>query len=132
MKIRIFNKKINEKMDRLIELWEIVVTAPDKDKGRILTDKEVEEFYEKYPTYKSFAASDWYYGDEWVLTSIRSQQRDKCICQYCGDVSTKSHHIRNVYNYPKWMYYIDNVVSECDKCHKKIHDRKRISYNKNK
>jgi len=75
-------------------------------KGGITTENEK---FRKSPEYK-----------QWRKDVLK---RDKYICQECGQVGGKlqAHHIKSFSKYPEFRLVIDNGITLCISCHKKIH-----------
>lgn len=50
-------------------------------------------------------------------------KRDKYTCQKCGAIGVhlQAHHIKQWAYYPKERYKIENGVTLCKECHKKLH-----------
>ncbi len=66
-------------------------------------------------------------------------ERDDYTCQECGkkEVYLNAHHIRPWSLFPDDRYEVDNGVTLCQKCHKKVHERKShkfldLGYGRNK
>lgn len=53
-------------------------------------------------------------------------QRDKYTCQLCGDCrggNLRAHHIRMYSVFPELRYDVDNGITLCETCHKKVHSQ---------
>lgn len=53
-------------------------------------------------------------------------QRDKYTCQICGGShggNLRAHHIKLYSVFPELRYDVDNGITVCDNCHKKIHSQ---------
>lgn len=52
-------------------------------------------------------------------------QRDNFICQMCGKVGGQlnAHHVKSYKDYPKLRYSVQNGLTLCVKCHRKIHSK---------
>jgi len=58
---------------------------------------------------------------EWRYQVFR---RDEYTCRVCGNDkggNLRAHHIREYANYPELKYVVDNGVTLCEACHKKVH-----------
>lgn len=53
--------------------------------------------------------------------------RDKGVCQLCGAVEKTMHvhHIKAYKDYPKERTNVDNGITLCPKCHRRVHREKR-------
>lgn len=56
-------------------------------------------------------------------------KRDNYICKTCGRANGKihAHHIKGFIKYPELRYSVDNGITLCVSCHKKLHGRKNKS-----
>ena len=52
--------------------------------------------------------------------------RDKFTCVKCGQIGGKlnAHHLKSYKKHKRLRYRIDNGITLCEKCHKKIHKNK--------
>ena len=102
--------------------------------GRKKHNETVKRFYQKHPE-KVIQNKDSIFkklGDKinmtisqvkWYLLrwSQAVRNRDKNICQNCGDKAVNSHHIIHKKTYPQLMLNINNGISLCKKCHDECH-----------
>lgn len=78
---------------------------------------------------KSFSYR-FYHSSEWESARLAALQRDSYLCQHClaAGVVTPAvmvHHIAELtpanINDPAYTTNPDNLISLCDRCHKKVH-----------
>lgn len=52
--------------------------------------------------------------------------RDLYTCKKCGQIggNLNAHHIKEFAKYPKLRYEVNNGITLCESCHKKIHKKK--------
>ena len=57
---------------------------------------------------------------------MRVFERDNFKCQVCGKVGGElnAHHIKEFSEYPELRFEVDNGITLCVNCHKKIHGKK--------
>lgn len=69
---------------------------------------------------------------EWIEVRKKAIKRDKGKCKLCGSKkSIQVHHL----NYQHVFYerfYLDDLLTVCDICHKKIHEFRKKLQNKKK
>ena len=78
----------------------------------------------------------FYWGDamniyktrKWQRLRGRTLRRDEYICRECKRYgrtaqATTVHHIYPVEQYPEWKWATWNILSLCDACHNKMHNR---------
>ena len=54
-------------------------------------------------------------------------ERDHYTCQLCGDShggNLQAHHICSYKDYPTLRYTVENGITLCEKCHRKVHKNK--------
>lgn len=58
-------------------------------------------------------------------------KRDNYTCQHCRKIGVKlnAHHIKPWALYPKLRFNVDNGITLCEDCHKKLHKRLRRTNN---
>jgi hypothetical protein len=84
-----------------------------------------------------YACSDRSYNDllfdiRWYKKRAIILARDKNQCQHCGSCDNLRIHHKYYSKYPDetkvypWNYPDDALITLCDSCHKKVHERKKI------
>ena len=70
---------------------------------------------------------DFRKSEEYKNWRMRVFERDDFKCQVCGKVGGElnAHHIKEFSKYPELRFKVDNGITLCVKCHKKIHNRKK-------
>lgn len=69
---------------------------------------------------------------EWREKRQKILNRDNNKCVYCGDVHNLQVHHKYYSKYPNgfrvypWNYPDDALITLCDRCHKKVHNKKKI------
>lgn len=50
-------------------------------------------------------------------------RRDRWTCQWCHirGVKVHAHHVKSFYLHPKLRFVVDNGITLCEECHRKIH-----------
>lgn len=71
-----------------------------------------------------------YCGDALKILKTLPDKRDKYKCQKCGSKHIKGnklvvHHIKPWAKYPKLRFNNNNLITLCEKCHRKIHLRRK-------
>lgn len=68
----------------------------------------------------------------WNYFRLMVFNRDRYVCTKCGVSEYHStlqvHHIKRVRTNPHLLFDIDNCVTLCRKCHKKLHDEAQTMY----
>lgn len=69
---------------------------------------------------KSKAYKDW---------QTKVFQKDHYCCKYCGSKNKlNAHHIYSWNQYPEKRFIVDNGLTLCEECHRKIHNKYGYSY----
>lgn len=69
---------------------------------------------------------------EWREKRQKILNRDNNKCVYCGEVHNLQVHHKYYSKYPNgfrvspWNYPDDALITLCDRCHKKVHNKKKI------
>ncbi len=84
---------------------------------RWIKNRELPRVKKKRPTYES------------EKFRLGVYERDNFICQHCGARGGKlnAHHVLRWRDYPDLRFDIQNGITLCVECHKKIHSKKRRS-----
>lgn len=69
-----------------------------------------------------------YLSTKWQKLRQKALRRDGYKCQICNRYgkqkqATTVHHVNPVEHYPDLQYVLNNLISLCDGCHNKCHDR---------
>ena len=66
------------------------------------------------------------HGSKYIDWRTAVFERDKYTCAICGKVGGElnAHHIKSFKDYPKFRLDVDNGITFCKKCHKKVHREK--------
>ena len=69
---------------------------------------------------------DFRKSEEYKNWRMRVFERDNFKCQVCGKVGGElnAHHIKEFSEYPELRFEVDNGITLCVNCHKKIHGKK--------
>lgn len=64
---------------------------------------------------------------EYIEWRKRVFSRDNFSCQICGNVGGKlnAHHIKRFADYPSLRFEVNNGITLCEMCHKKLHQEQR-------
>lgn len=84
----------------------------------------VSVYKEKFPF--EMRTQDYRKTEEYKVWRANVFNRDGFKCQVCGQVGgmLNAHHIKEFSKYPDLRYEVDNGVTLCESCHKKIHRKK--------
>ena len=79
-----------------------------------------------YSTFRD--AVNIYKTRKWLRTRERVLRRDEYMCRECRRYgrttpATTVHHIYPLEQYPEWKWATWNMLSLCDACHNKMHNR---------
>lgn len=85
----------------------------------------------------SISSQDLSYEDllkteEWRKKRQKILNRDNNKCVYCGKIHNLQVHHKYYSKYPNgfrvypWNYPDDALITLCDECHKKVHNKKKI------
>ena len=98
--------------------------------------REYVDTQDKYLSHKGEYHWNWKGGITPENTRIRSSadyahwrrsvfERDNFTCQMCGRFGCKlnAHHIKPFSKYPELRLSLDNGITLCEKCHKRIHKK---------
>lgn len=71
---------------------------------------------------------EFYKSTRWKAKRIRILKRDEYLCRECkrygkSVAATTVHHVVPLEQRPDLKYSSDNLISLCNKCHDKMHDR---------
>jgi hypothetical protein len=95
------------------------------------------EYPERKSNSKKYNNKDLSYEDllkckEWREKRQKILNRDNNKCVYCGEVHNLQVHHKYYSKYPNgfrvypWNYPDDALITLCDRCHKKVHNKKKI------
>lgn len=85
----------------------------------------------EYLSYKDLY-KDLLKREEWREKRAKILNRDNNKCVYCGEVHNLQVHHKYYCQYPNgyrvrpWNYPDDALITLCDKCHTKVHNKKKI------
>ncbi len=80
----------------------------------------IDEETRKYENIKGRGTAEYKAWKDGVL------MRDDYTCQICGSKeSVHAHHIKSYTKYPDLRYEVDNGVTLCANCHRKMHKRRK-------
>ena len=97
-------------------------------KGILLRDKFTTPTYNKYKSKYDRLLHD----DRWYDKRMKILDRDNHKCKYCGSTYNLQVHHKYYNKYPNekmampWDYPDDALITLCDNCHKREHERKQI------
>ncbi len=78
-----------------------------------------------------------YYGSNWISQRKRTRKRDEYTCQRCGITEKEYGHELSVHHKTPFVYFetyleanqLENLVSLCEPCHRKIHSGENHTLN---
>jgi 5-methylcytosine-specific restriction endonuclease McrA len=99
----------------------------NKDKIREQGKRYQKTYYSKYPEKANLLPNRKYVT--WILKPI-VLERDNNTCQYClaTGIPLNCHHIIPVKYAPETVKDINNLITLCKDCHKKVHDNNTKTY----
>lgn len=81
---------------------------------------------------KNLSYEDLLKTKEWSQKRLKILNRDNHKCVYCGKTYSLQVHHKYYSKYPNglrvypWNYPDDALITLCDECHKKVHNKKKI------
>lgn len=81
---------------------------------------------------KNLSYEDLLKTKEWSNKRLKILNRDNHKCVYCGKTYNLQVHHKYYSKYPNglrvypWNYPDDALITLCDECHKKVHNKKKI------
>ena len=86
-------------------------------------DNEIHVTTSKFPWERTSRDRECKEYKEWRLSVF---ERDNFTCVSCGQVggTLNAHHIKEYAKYPQFRYSLENGVTLCEKCHRKIHKKR--------
>lgn len=88
--------------------------------------------YESTTSYEDLSYEDLLKTEEWREKRQKILNRDNNKCVYCGKMHNLQVHHKYYSKYPNgfrvypWNYPDDALITLCDECHKKVHNKKKI------
>ena len=83
-------------------------------------------------SYEDLSYEDLLKTEEWREKRQKILNRDNNKCVYCGKTHNLQVHHKYYSKYPNgfrvypWNYPDDALITLCDECHKKVHNKKKI------
>ena len=93
---------------------------------------KTEEWSEKRQKIQDLSYEDLLKTEEWREKRQKILNRDNNKCVYCGKTHNLQVHHKYYSKYPNgfrvypWNYPDDALITLCDECHKKVHNKKKI------
>ena len=93
---------------------------------------KIEEWSEKRQKIQDLSYEDLLKTEEWREKRQKILNRDNNKCVYCGKTHNLQVHHKYYSKYPNgfrvypWNYPDDALITLCDECHKKVHNKKKI------
>ena len=93
---------------------------------------KIEEWSEKRQKIQDLSYEDLLKTEEWREKRQTILNRDNNKCVYCGKTHNLQVHHKYYSKYPNgfrvypWNYPDDALITLCDECHKKVHNKKKI------